>query len=308
MPTRVEKKVKKERIVEIDFIRGVLIWFMIVDHLFFDFWGIVPYFEPFDARLIALSDIGVNYWNWPLRIGVRFAILSLFFLISGISSYFSKNNLKRGLMIFGVGVIISLGFFIFGKTPMGDGEYIFFGAITCFGVSILIYWLLRFLFKKIFPKHEKDFKWIALGLGVLTIAIGLMFDCWNIANAGPEYVYEINWSNFMGIILGRYQDGSASDWLPLFPYLGFLFIGSFIGELLYKERKSYFKPLPTRPKKEDPTIKKVTYYGGIMPYKGIKNVITFSGHYSLFFYLLHQIVLIAVIGIVLLSMGYTLNL
>ena len=36
MPTR-SKKVKRNRIIEIDFIRGVLIWFVAVDHLFFDF-------------------------------------------------------------------------------------------------------------------------------------------------------------------------------------------------------------------------------------------------------------------------------
>ena len=48
MPTRVEKKEKKSRIVEIDFIRGVLIWLVAVDHLFFDFMQIVPnFFSPY---------------------------------------------------------------------------------------------------------------------------------------------------------------------------------------------------------------------------------------------------------------------
>ena len=318
MPTHVEKKEKKSRIVEIDFIRGVLIWFMIVDHLFFDFANVVTqFFTSSDwgmmQRLYNLQTIGFNYWQWPLRIAVRFIILCLFFFISGISTYFSKNNLKRGLIIFGVGALVNLAFFVVGKI-LDDGSYCFFGAISCFGTSILIYWLLRFLFKKICPNHESDFKWIALALGVVVVAIGMIF--WRIELNGPalpgseqkEIIDHLSWDNFMQVIIGLKEDAPGSmDWLPLFPFMGFLFIGSFIGEVFYKDRKSFFKPLPTRPSKDDATIKKVGYYGGIMPYKGIKNVITFSGHYSLFFYILHQVVLIAILGIVLLSMGYKLN-
>ena len=91
-------------------------------------------------------------------------------------------------------------------------------------------------------------------------------------------------------------------------YMGFLFIGSFIGEVFYKERKSYFKPLPEKPDKNSNKINQVVYYSTIFPYKGIKNVIAFSGRHSLFFYLFHQVLLILILGIVLLSKGYTLNL
>lgn len=308
-----DQKVKKNRIIEIDFIRGVLIWFMMVDHLFFDFYQIAPnFFTSTNPALIhelhELEMVGFNYWSWPLRIATRFAIISLFFLISGISTSFSKNNLKRGLIILGVGILISLGFYIYGKSPVGDGEYIFFGAITCFGVSILIYWLLRFLFKKIVPKHESDFKWIALGLGLMIIAIGLMFDCWNMEWEGPAVFVPLNWKNAIAIIIGKAQDaGNFMDYMPLFPYMGFLFVGSFIGETLYKERKSYFKPLPKRICPSELAIKKAGYYGVVVPYKGIKSVISFSGHYSLFFYIFHQVLLIIVLGIVLLSKGYTIN-
>ncbi|MCQ2791959.1 MAG: DUF1624 domain-containing protein [Bacilli bacterium] len=313
MPTRIENPKKKSRIIEIDFIRGVLIWLVAVDHLFFDFMNIAPsFFTTTDPilrqQLWALQDMGYNYWNWSLRVGFRFFCLALFFLISGISCYFSRNNLKRGLIILGVGILISVGFYVAGII-MQDGGYVFFGAITCFGVSILLYWLLRFLFEKICPKYKDDFKWIALGLGMVIIAVGLMFDCWNMEWQGPPEGLPLNWQNFIAIIIGKAHDtGPYNDYMPLFPYLGFLLVGSFIGEVFYKERKSYFKPLPTRPDQDESTGKKIAYYGGIMPYKGIKNAITFSGHYSLFFYLLHQVFLIAILGIVLLSKGYTLKL
>lgn len=299
-----KKKNKRPRIIEIDFIRGILICFMMVDHIFFDFWGLFPDIFEYNAHISAMQEMGFWYWGWPLRIGTRFAILAIFFLISGICTYFSRNTLKRGLIIFGVGVLISLGFFAFGRSPLGDGEYIFFGVITCFGVSMIIYWLLRALFKKLCPKHSDDFKWIALSLGVLIIAIGLMFDCWNIEHNGAPWLNEpLSIKNFFLVIVGRYQDAGAMDWLPLFPYMGFLFVGSFLGEVFYKEKKSYFPALPKRPEPVDSTLNKVAYYGGVMPYKGIKNAVAFAGHYSLYFYILHQVVIVLVGALILMGLG-----
>lgn len=304
------KRIRKPRIVEIDFIRGVLIWFMIVDHLFFDFWNVIPNLftatNPAQILLINnLRNFGWWYWDWPLRIGTRYMILAVFFLISGICTYFSRNTLKRGIITFSVGVIISLLFYGFGRIT-NQTCYIFFGAITCFGVSIIIYWLLRTLFKKIFKNHPDDIKWIMLSLGALIVAIGMMFNCWTYN--GPERVYNLNWDNFFLIIIGRYQDGGAMDWLPLFPYLGFMLIGTFLGETIYAKRQSYFKPLPNKDDMSDKTNKRVAYYGIIAPYKGFKNVLCFTGHYSLFFYVLHQVVLILLLVIIFLSMGFKLNL
>ncbi|MCQ2752974.1 MAG: DUF1624 domain-containing protein [Bacilli bacterium] len=355
---------KPARITEIDFLRGFLILFMVVDHFFYDFtsWGgiFTSFFNfPIDAPICQFADW---YWEWPVRIYGRFIVLSLFFLISGISSYFSRNNLKRGLLIFGVGILVDIGFLIFSKIT-GENMYVFFGAISCFGLSILLYWLLRFIFTKLQPKRLGDFKWIILGLGLMIIPIGVMFGVWTLR--GPNYAYDLKNGNWFFVIIGAKQDVNAADWLPLFPYLGLMFIGAFLGEIIYHDRVSLFtshtfsqfhykqnnnqvdctytyrqhqiKYLIEVPPKEKAKIDfakkeinqlvtthrlekysnryirqhyrpKALNYGLISPLLGLREGISFLGHYSIFVYLLHQIALILIIGIILLGLGFKLNL
>ena len=304
---RRKEKIKKPRIAEIDFIRGVLIWFVVVDHFFYDFtsWGAMrAIFPAFQADIMYSANF---YWGWHVRIITRLMILSIFFLISGISCYFSRNNLKRGIILFGLGGVIDLVFFIGGRFIFNDsGAYVFFGAISCFGLSILVYWFLKFLFDKIYPNHHDDFKWMILCLGMMCIGIGVLFNVFSLN--GPAGVYDITWDNFFLVVVG-YRQHFGSDWLPLFPYLGFLLVGVFFGEILYKERKSLFTfSLPNEIAFNASTSRKVNYYGVIMPAKGIKRFFTFSGHYSIFFYIIHQPVLILLISIVLLCMGYKIGL
>lgn len=300
-------KPKKKRIVEIDFIRGVLIWFMVIDHFFYDFLGgsiIQTIFPAFHADIINVANF---YWGWEVRIVTRFIILSLFFLISGISCYFSRNNLKRGLILFGLGVLIDLAFFIAGRYIFHDsGMNVFFGAISCFGTSILIYWLIKFIFDKLHPNHEEDFKWIILCLGMMCIGIGVMFNVFSFT--GPISVSDITWGNFFLVIVG-YRQHSGADWLPLFPYIGFLFAGVFLGKLIYEKKESIFTcSLPKKEDIQDSTGRAINYYGVVVPFKGIRSFFAFSGHYSIFFYILHQPILILCISIVLLIMGYRISL
>lgn len=297
----------KNRINEIDFLRGILILFMIVDHFFYDLWDILPeLFSDYLTRCGGLYNFAIKYWNWDVRVGTRFAILALFFLLSGISCYFSKNNLKRGLIVFTVGLLINVGFYGFAKLT-GNNTIMIFGAISCFGTSILIYFLIKLLFDKMCPKYKEDFKWIALSLGLMIIAFGMTFGVWNVKTRGPDYTEVKSFKSLLQIMIGMKQH-SGPDWLPLCPYLGLMFVGSFIGETIYKDRKSLFPKLPSRPDKSTSTLSKVNYYGLVMPYKGINKVIAFTGRHSLLFYLGHQVILILGLALVFLALGFKLTL
>lgn len=357
-----EKKLRSARIVEIDFLRGVLILFMVVDHFFFDFMGIVPeFFQPYPIELYRFASW---YWSWDLRIAARFSILALFFLLSGISCYFSRNNLKRGLILSSLGVVISLGFFAYSKISNTNNN-VYFGAISCFGLSILIYWFIYFIFHKFAKDHHRDFKWIMLALGLIIIPVGVMFGVWNVATGGPPYA-PLNGSTWFQLIIGMKQF-SGADWLPLFPYLGCLFIGAFLGEIIYPRRRSLFLTYKyedmkyTLKSKSDETYlvlctflyqnKKVEYeikvpiiekqyllyarkiiqelmdknilaqyachyihqhydnhvcYILCTPLRYLRNAICFCGHYSIFIYILHQVVLILFIFLILMACGYKL--
>ncbi|MFA5283332.1 MAG: heparan-alpha-glucosaminide N-acetyltransferase domain-containing protein [Bacilli bacterium] len=277
---------KLPRIWEIDFLRGFLILLMVIDHFIYDWAYVVPNFFGFlgvrPSWVLSLCHDAQIYWNDPYRIAARYAILCLFFLISGISCFFSKNNLKRGLIVLGVGSLIAILSFIFSLVDQDPTDIMFFGAISCFGFSILGYFFFSWLIKKIF-RDDRYWKWFALGLGLAIVFIGFCIGgigyCPDVAN--------LSWDNWYLIILGVRKYGA--DCLGLFPMMGFMFLGGFLGELLYSQK------MRERRVRFDKRANAITF------------PISFIGRHSMWVYLLHQIILIAIIGAILLSNGFYLR-
>lgn len=356
-------RLKTARINEIDFCRGVLLFLMAFDHFMFDFLsygGIFTNFMnfPSNAPICQFADW---WWTCDFRIYGRFVVLGLFFVISGVACYFSHNNWKRAILLLIVGGLIDLGFFLYGKIS-GSGDYVFFGPISAYGTAILIYSFFRFIFYKLRPQHKYEFKWIILGIGLVIIPIGIMFGCWD--RYGPQSVGQLKtFGDYISVIIGYRQDSNATDWLPLFPYMGLLFTGACLGELLYPKRASIFvshnfsnfryeesekvvncyftyrKHEIVYPVEKRSGIEAVPYaksyveteiekhrlekyanhyivknyypwpvnYLLLTPINAVKNSICFLGHYSIFVYLLHQVIIILLVGIVLLALGYKLT-
>ncbi len=279
------KPQKTIRVWEIDFLRGILILLMVFDHFAYDWAYIVNQFFAYNGSrppwVIDLINIAQNYWLSDYRIIIRFIVLCLFFLISGISCYFSKNNLKRGLIILGFGIILTIGSLIFSEIVFHNySEIMFFGAISCFGVSILIYYLIHFLTSK-WLETDKYWKYFALGLGLAFVFVGFLLNNYNPSAIGTN---SISWDNWFLIVLGVKTYGS--DTLGLFPMVGFLFLGGFLGEILYTNK------IRSKRIKFDKVATLVTY------------PINFFGKHSLWVYIFHQVVNIAIIGIILLCNGF----
>lgn len=277
---------KLPRVWEIDFIRGFLIILMVFDHFCYD-WGFLMsnfmgHSIPYPEWFISLSSQAQDYWSADWRICIRFVVLALFFIISGISCNFSKNNLKRGIIILGLGILISAGSFILSAIIKEDFG-ILFGVLSTYGVSILLYWGIKKLFIHL-SKDQKSWKYVSLCLGLVFVAIGLVFGFYR----HVPYDSKITIENFIPIILGSRDYGA--DWLGLFPSIGYLFIGGFLGELLYTK-----------------TIRMKRYKFDTMANK-ITCPINFCGRYCGFFYILHQPVLIIIIAIILFCNGFYLTL
>lgn len=293
-------KKTKTRIIEIDFIRGFCILLMFIDHLLYDgaFLMTSIFKIPYKSAFYGFVLFSQNYWNSVPRLVTRIIVLAIFFLVSGVCCNFSRNNLKRSLLLLGLGGIIDLGFLIFSLITKSN-YYVFFGAITCFGVSIFIFWLIKFIFDKI-KLPQNAFKWASLSLGLIFIICGIFSGGFKLY---PDWVNFLTADNWFFVIVGNF--GFGEDWLPLFPYIGFIFIGAFLGQILYQDKKSYFKPLPSKPSKEEKLSKKIPYYSLIMPYKCIKNSIAFTGKYSIWFYIGHQVIIILILSIICLAMGFS---
>ncbi len=187
------------RIWELDFLRGIALLIMVVYHTAYDLELFFGHDTPFDSFII-------------LVLIAKLAAIS-FVTLCGISCALSRNNLKRGLKVLALAIIISIA------THLFDPQFgVKFGILHLLGVSILLYIPLR----KLKPAH----------LGLIGIAIII-----------AQFILpHIKVSSDFFFMLGLYTPGFASgDYFPMIPWTGVLLLGAAAGKLLYKQKKSIFR-------------------------------------------------------------------
>ena len=97
---------KKERIWEIDILRGFAFVMMIFDHFCFDMGFIF-------RNIYTICNWSYNYiFSESKSIINTIFCWAIFMFVSGISSTFSKNNLKRGTKLLIIASAFSIGTFI----------------------------------------------------------------------------------------------------------------------------------------------------------------------------------------------------
>ena len=243
-----------KRIWEIDFLRGVLIIGMVFDHFMF-FLGMFAGLYPSGSLpqwLMNVSVFASAYWTNEVKIIIRFFGVALFFLLTGISSKFSKSNLKRSLICMGFGVLMALGFMAYSLIS-GNNHYALFGIITCLGFSMFSYWGLKALYIKIF-KTDKNWKWWSLGIGIVLMLTGfivnlclsqelrfghIFLSMMGQFNPGEFNSHEpLDFGKVVLVILGFHHWGN--DQQGILPWVGFTMFGGFLGEHIYSIRKSAF--------------------------------------------------------------------
>ena len=195
----------KQRIWELDAIRGVFMIYIMSFHLMYDLvylFGIVELTTPFSQFLYQMG----NDWG-----GTPFLV------ISGLCVTFGRRPVRRGLQVIGGGAIISLVttcMYLFGFAD--KSIIIYFGVLHCIGVCMLL-WAV---FKKL-PT------WALLILGLIMAAAGLYLKN-NIAVDFP-------WLIPFGIPSYGF---ASSDYFPLLPNLGYFLVGAAIGRKLYPTRET----------------------------------------------------------------------
>lgn len=370
-----------KRIFEVDLLRGIVIWGMIIDHTIFNFSDKGFFKDIFDFHgysgalgwVQAFNGFCTPFYDSEFRIGVRlFGIIALF-LLTGVSSSFSKSNIKRGALLTGFGVLITIILNIFAVAFNNPGFHMLMCIITTLGLCILIYNASKLLFDKLHEKyedylfkvgkrdnltieggklvHSKSRKgwvktciiativmmvgWIAITMAVYlnspyteyelahggvagtnhTIQDYLYhfyliftgdgnFIGWDRIGAGVEWA-DLNFVSYLKIIFG--VRGFGFDWLGLFPYLGFTFLGGLIGNTIYKDKKSiiyYFFPKEDR---ENPDYL-ATKPGQLNLKLNIKlGFITYPGKHTLLIYIFHQPAITIFFGLIFLILGATIH-
>ena len=120
--------------------------------------------------------------------------------------------IKRGLKIFGLGMLITLVSWIY----LAEG-FIIFGALHCIGISI------------IFAYYFLHIRYLNLLIGVICIFTGVIL---------KTITFDFYWLLWLGFKPSQFY---TVDYFPLLPWFGVVLIGIFLGNSLYPHYKRIFK-------------------------------------------------------------------
>lgn len=240
----------KQRIELLDELRGFAIIAMVFHHSFLDIgdifalnWG----YEMFN-KLCIFQPI---FW-------------SIFIIISGICSRLSRNTIKRGAIVLGAGLIVTLVTAVFMPMFGMEGAEIYFGILSCLGCCMIITGILMPLIKKCNPILGMI---ITGALFLITYNISDRSLCFGLINL-PDALYQTNYLMPLGFFNTEFY---SADYFAIFPWVFMFIFGAFIGKFA-KEGK----------------FPKWTYK---KHFKGL----AFIGKNSLWVYLAHQPVIYAIL-------------
>lgn len=193
----------KQRIWELDALRGLALLGMIGIHLIYD-----------------LVDLfGIWQWQQPMwYLLFKNNYGAVFLLISGISVTLGRHPVKRGAQVFLCGFLCTAataGMYLVGAA--GKDILIYYGVLHCLGTCMMLW-----------PLFRKGQDWLLTLLGTVMIGVGFY-----LRTRG----FSFPWLTVLGFAPYGF---ASSDYFPLFPNLGYFLLGAVLGRKLYSERVSRF--------------------------------------------------------------------
>ncbi|HHW45411.1 MAG TPA: DUF1624 domain-containing protein [Clostridiales bacterium] len=249
-----EDKITKTRYHLIDALRGFAVVCMVFFHAFVTMSDI--YNLPLGAKLVNFFSPAEPYFA------------GLFIFISGIACSLSSSNLKRGIKLLIIALLITLATFVL--SFFGLQVQIWFGILHLLSFSILITAALTPLTKKINPALAAA-ACFALFLFTRTIEsryLSLLF----LKIPLPGILYSVPYLFPFGFYTENF---SSADYFPLLPWLFLFLCGAFIGRY---EQKGKFP--------------------GFLK-KSLCPPLEYIGRRALIIYILHQPIIAAVLFVIL---------
>ncbi len=191
------KKDKTGRIELLDALRGLAVILMVGYHILYD----------------AVTFLGVpeKYINNTFADVIQSITAVSFVVLCGISSRYSKNNVKRGIETLIIAVVISVVTFVIDMP-------IIFGILHLLGICMLLYGLLKRFIDKV-PA------WVMLIAGIVLSVL---------SEIAVKSVVAVN--NYFWIFGFYTKEFVSYDYFPLLPWLFVFLTGTAIGYYI-KEQK-----------------------------------------------------------------------
>ena len=191
----------KQRIWELDALRGICILGVIAVHFIFDITVLFPFvsWQPPEGFLVFQQWGGV-----------------IFVLLSGVCVTLGSHSVKRGAIVFGCGMVctaVTAGMYFLNMA--NKGIIIYFGALHCLGACMMLW-----------PLFKKQNYISLLSLGAALVAIGFVL---------AQMRSTTLWLMPLGLVTADFATG---DYFPLLPHLGFFLAGAALGRILYKDKQS----------------------------------------------------------------------
>lgn len=190
-------EIKKNRIELIDALRGLAVVLMVLHHFMFD--------------LVQFMDAPEWLFTNPVFDVLHYVFAGVFITLCGVSSNFSRSNLKRGFISLACAAVITLA------TTLMDMPVIF-GVLHMLAVCMLFYGATHKFWEKI-PKAVMPF-FCVIGAAVSAY-------CVNNIKIDSHYLWMFGWT---------YKGFTSYDYFPLFPWIFVFLFGTWIGYFI-KENK-----------------------------------------------------------------------
>ena len=188
---------KRKRIDLIDALRGLAVILMVIHHFFYD--------------LVVFLGAPAWLFSNPVFNFLHYVFAGLFIFLSGVSSRFSRSNIKRGIKVLAVALVITL------VTAFMDMP-IWFGVLHLLGFCMVFYGLTSKSWDKVPPVF----------MPVLCISL-IVISAYAVQNFDPgvSYLWIFGWT---------YPGFSSADYFPLFPWIFVFLLGTWAGKYILENR------------------------------------------------------------------------
>ena len=256
------KPPKRQRIWEIDFLRGLMILFVVWDHFMWDVNMVGT--STYKSKLFQwLYDLSERYYAGSLRAVTHDVFVSMFVLTSGISCSFSRSNGKRAIKMMSFALLFSAVTYAV-SAIIQDELTIYFNVIHVVALSVALYTGIEWLWSLCKKNWQKNIFGVVMFAVTMTALI--LGSCAKSMNTHWTTLL-FGKSEWFSKVITKFKNGG--DYLAFLPDFGWFLVGVFLGKLIYRERKTVFPSVNAK----------------------YVSPVTFCGRYSLWVYFISQIIM-----------------